>query len=538
MICIRELVSRFNRSGQRLSRHVRWVLFGVVIFCCILLVLIRAKSPHASVLAPHPTPLLLSTRSPNIVPASLTISKDPWLGVAPPTPGPQVVMTPAYRSWRLTFAQAIAHWATQKNNRGLAQALQQWFTVYEAQANSGRLNGGTISPLFSHRQVRTLLSPPPQPSYMVITGYKVVLPWNGAVYQYTANPVPANQPYLLHPDGIRDGGVPLRERSDVAQLFARAGVDDSCAQNVLLDVSRLEGGFDAVNTWDTGYVSVGCIQFITGATGEGSSLIQVLTRMKDNEARLAAYYHSHRSEFASYFTDHGIDARNGALFVRDPMTGVTHTGAEAVELIIHDKRLTAIFQDAGAKSTAFQVAQIREAYGAYYLARETFRIPVAEVSDYTSPTTGTLEQTTPATKTPDTTPATTSINTTTPPALPVNAPICTTHYVYGAAALQLLVTHSSRGAASARNARSYQQVRRLPDLVGCYGDIFPSERGRLILTDRAVQHGVRNATETCAEALNSLPQYGQPFTIASLRAHEIEYLQLIQNRVPVEIASK
>ena len=447
------------------------------------------------------------------------------------------MMTPAYRRWRVTFALALARLARQQATRALAQALELWRLRYEAQSPTGLPDGAAISPLFARRQVQALVPPPPAPSFTVASGYKVVLPWNGAVYLYAANPVPAGHPFLLHAEGIRDGGTPVRRRNDIAQLFAEAGIQDACAREVLIAVSELEGGFDAVNTWDTGYVSVGFIQFITGQTGEGNSLLQVLTRMKDSESRLTALHPGHRDEFAEYFTDHGIDVRDGILVVRDPMTGLTHSGAEAVQLIIEDKRLTAIFQDAGAKSTAFQIAQIREAYGAYYLAREHFRIPVVEVCEYNEVAAPTPPEPAAAAQAPANPPRPTTITSavaTSP--VPATPPVAgATHYVYGEAALQLMQGQVSRGATRAHASSAPSRVlRRLPDLVGCYGEIFTSEHGRVILTDRAVQWGVRNVADTFAKALNTLPQNGHPFTVTSLRPREAEYLQLLHNRVAAE----
>lgn len=447
---------------------------------------------------------------------------DPWLGQAPPTPRPLWLMTPAYRHWRVTLEQAIARLAGRKTTRGTALALRQWVTRVEAQARGGQLPSTSV-PLFSQSAVRALLPPPPNPAFTLALGFKVVLPWNGASYTYAANPVPAGHPYLLHPDGVDDGGTPLRRHPNLVELFAQAGVRDAVARNVLIDVSGLEGGFDAVNTWDTGYVSIGFIQFITGETGEGHSLVQVLGRMKEQGELYARRHPGHHSDFATFFTDHGIDVRDGMLWVRDPQTGSTHTGAEAVQLIIRDKRVTAIFQDAGVRSTAFQVAQIREAYGAYYLARQPFRIPVVAIREYHAAVSSVSACSTP----------TALASPSAPPGMTY-----TTQYVYGEAAVRLAMAQTSRGSARTGGAGVSREIIRQPDLVGYYGDVLATEHGRLVLTDRAVQHGVQNATDTFALAVNTLPQDGTPFTVSSLRAREGALQQLLANRVTAQAGAE
>ena len=64
-------------------------------------------------------------------------------------------------------------------------------------------------------------------------------------------------------------------------LFAAAGFTGS-EQRVMKAVSRLEGGFDSVNTYDTGFVSIGFIQFITEGEGKGS-LLEVLQQEKADQ---------------------------------------------------------------------------------------------------------------------------------------------------------------------------------------------------------------------------------------------------------------
>ncbi len=309
---------------------------------------------------------------------------DPWLGHPAPAPGSYLRETADYSDWRRAFCAALPRLERKGRHEDVA-ALRQWyhrFVAAQARGESGS-KLPALPPAFHLRVVQRSISPPPTACVTQFAGYKVVLPWNGDTYYYRTDNIPLKSPYLLHSNGVKDSGTPVRSRDDIHQLFAIAGVADPVAKDVLIKVSQVEGGFDAVNTWDTGYVSIGFLQFTTGETGTGHSLLRVLARMKsDEEARCAQEDTGHRDEFARYFSEHGIDVRDDILYVRDPCTGNTVSGADAVSLLIQDKRLIAMFQDAGIHSRAFQLAQIHEAYHDYYLADSPVSIPVAEIRSY------------------------------------------------------------------------------------------------------------------------------------------------------------
>jgi len=490
-------------------------------------------------------------------------SGDAWTG-APPAPGHYVRATRPYRIWKMRFIAALAE-LEHRRQMAEAEALRAWLTAYEntavRRAVLAKDSGGMpAAALFTRRAVRRVIEPPPAPAFEQFYGYKVVLPWNGAVYTYDANAVPLDSPYLLHENGVKDGGTPVRGQPDIHMLFACAGVTDPVAKDVLIKVSAREGGFDAVNTWDTGYVSVGFIQFTTGEDGAGHSLLHVLERMKADEARLAQP-EKRVSEFTRYFTDHGIDVRDGQLYVRDPATGETKSGADAVQLIIDDKRMTAVLQDAGAKSWAFKLAQIREAYGAYYLADAPFRIPAAEVCSYEVTAPAKPDDPAPA-KPADLTPAKPvdpAPGTPAPPALPESAgtaplkpvhPIpeapptppeprlTARHCVYG----QQAVADAQAGAltpeAFAEQARKappgtvLRVARRLPDLAGTYGEVLDTEGGQVTLTDRAVQHGVRSTMDFFASCVDALAP-DHPLTLEELRLAQRELIARLKNRIDV-----
>lgn len=175
-------------------------------------------------------------------------------------------------------------------------------------------------------------------------------------------------------DGVRAFGKRIRDYSEaekrtLTNLLEDIGLTDT-ERRVLLAVSALEGGFEAVNTYDTGGVSIGLIQFTTGFDGSGS-LVAVLQRAKADAP----------NDFERHFRRFGVDvgkggeASNGLLCVVDPATGEERSRSEAVRAIIRDKRLTAVFERAG-RLGFWRVAQIQVAKSRYYPARDTLQIRV------------------------------------------------------------------------------------------------------------------------------------------------------------------
>ncbi|MHB0937061.1 MAG: hypothetical protein ACYDCO_00625 [Armatimonadota bacterium] len=495
------------------------------------------------------------TRETPAQPAEPQPARDAWFGTPAPTPGQYARPTRAYRLWKARFTAGLAKLG--RRQQGEAEALRNWLPAFEAAASKRAEQVGDsgkmpVSPLFSRRAVHRVIGPPPSPAFERFYGYTVVLPWNKAVYTYEADVAPLDSPYLVHAHGVRDGGTPVRGLEEIHLLFACAGVTDEVAKNVLIKVSAREGGFDAVNTWDTGYVSVGFIQFTFGEHGNGS-LLHVLQRMKADEAELSQKP-KHVNEFARYFTDHGIDVRDGHLYVRDPATGETKRDAAAVQVIIDDKRMTALFQDAGLKSRAFKLAQIREAYGAYYLADAPFRIPVAEVSVYqvtapdakavAAPSPEPLPEPPVASPPEEADAAAPAVIESTPvPPAPV-APAATglqllrRRVVYGEQAVAEALAGSVRPPALEHKARAsapgtiLRVARRMPSLNATYGEVLSAEGSQVTLTDRAVQHGVRSTMEYFATCLNALAP-DHPLTLKELRQSQPALIAKLKNRIDV-----
>lgn len=205
-------------------------------------------------------------------------------------------------------------------------------------------------------------------------GFEIKFP-TGKTLKYEDNvAMRPNYAYYRFTDGVMSGGSSVKNMpaADLDRLFKKANIDPAI-QRVLRAVSLLEGGFDSVNTYDTGYLSVGVIQFATLKAGAGS-LGSVLKSLKANSP----------SEFQEYFRRYGIDvAPTGHIVALSPTTGEELTGAVAVAEIIKDKRLVAVFQHAGQLSEQFRVAQVRVAVNQYYPAEETVAVKLTDGKSFT-----------------------------------------------------------------------------------------------------------------------------------------------------------
>mgnify|MGYP005837070479 CR=1 FL=1 len=171
--------------------------------------------------------------------------------------------------------------------------------------------------------------------------------------------------YYRFESGVMSGGTPVRTLppDELDALFNEAGLGPS-ERRIFAAVSLLEGGFDSVNTYDTGFVSVGLIQFASLRDGVGS-LGRKLLHHKQKRPKA----------FEDDFRRFGIDvAENGSLTVLDPSTGAIVTGAEAARKVIEDQRLIAVFQRAGLRSREYRLSQIEIAAAEYFPADDPIAI--------------------------------------------------------------------------------------------------------------------------------------------------------------------
>jgi hypothetical protein len=171
--------------------------------------------------------------------------------------------------------------------------------------------------------------------------------------------LPERYAYYRFPKGVNSVGAlaksTVSETEQAKELFAEAGLSDT-ARKAFTAISKLEGTFDASQTYDTGYVSIGFIQFTTGPDGDGS-LIRALQDEKSSSP----------DAFVDDFHRYGIDVTSdGKLTVIDPKSGAELIGPDAVKCMVDDPRLVGVFVHAGRFSIKWKAAQVRAAYKVYW----------------------------------------------------------------------------------------------------------------------------------------------------------------------------
>jgi hypothetical protein len=309
-------------------------------------------------------------------------NKGPW----------QVRLTPEGSTWLYTFnsARGIGKGAVAKANLPRWEVQHEWEQWVNAriafdwaqagraaaEANSrfmGRDMAGpdtsASDPGAAPSSLRTFAGDPPRFAAAVAPNQYVIHFEDGSQVKMMDNPsLRANFPSYRFAQGVMSSGTPVKSlpSGDLDALFSQAGIDSS-TQKVMKAVSCLEGGFDSINTYDTGYVSVGLIQFACLSKGAGS-LGRVLLREKQENP----------AAFERDFRHYGVDVTpGGALVALDLDTALVYEGAAAARRIINDKRLAAVFQHAGQRSTPFQVAQLKIAKDQYYPSEDVLTINAA-----------------------------------------------------------------------------------------------------------------------------------------------------------------
>lgn len=294
----------------------------------------------------------------------LTVAGSQWLwnynkvrkAIAPPTSDPKPVGD-EQKEWET--------WLTAKISR------DRWEAWTVARDSNFRLFGSDMP-----KPDKTIpLNEPPQPgpipagllalagdppkfaSAVVPTEYTVKFDDVTLTYKDNTKLSSPRYAFYRYSEGVASEGVAIKSLTAdrMGHLFRLAGCSETEAR-IMRSVSALEGGFDAINTYDTGFVSIGFIQFASLKDGAGSL-----------GAMLLSYKLARPLNFATDLHRFGIEVTpEGVLDVLDPATGGEVTGPDANQKLIDDKRLVAVFQRAGQRSDEFQAAQIRCAKTSYY----------------------------------------------------------------------------------------------------------------------------------------------------------------------------
>ncbi len=316
----------------------------------------------------------------------------------------QVRLTPDGSAWLLKYqiaAGAAAAPPTQEATAAVAKPVEVWKTwvrakiAYDrwlAQQTADAANAALIKPAADPAKPESATPPPAQPpavppfpgplppDLLMAAGNPpplasavtpllttVTFPDNETFAYPSHIALPPAFAYYRFPQGTVAYGPGLKDLppADIDALFAAAGMTPS-EQRIALAVSKLEGGFESVNTYETGYVSVGFIQFITFDDGK-HSLCEVLLREKTERPE----------DFAKDFHAYGLDVTaDGVYTVVDPTTGAELLGPDAVKKTVDDKRLVAVFQRAGRHSLTFRAAQVKVAKAHYWPTEDPFTITV------------------------------------------------------------------------------------------------------------------------------------------------------------------
>ncbi|MGE0001483.1 MAG: hypothetical protein AB7F50_05185 [Fimbriimonadaceae bacterium] len=163
-------------------------------------------------------------------------------------------------------------------------------------------------------------------------------------------------PYYRAHTGVASIGTKATSlpSAELARASNQAGLSPS-EQKVLLAVSLLEGGFDSVNTYDTGLVSAGFIQFACLKAGSGSL-----------GAAMLLYKERTPTVFAANFKKLGLDVTSdGSLEAVRLSDGVVVQGSAAAAAIVADPRLAAVFVRAGRVCSYWRSTQLRSAKKMY-----------------------------------------------------------------------------------------------------------------------------------------------------------------------------
>lgn len=235
----------------------------------------------------------------------------------------------------------------------------------EAHANNERFLGKKLAAPNVRRpaepgqmppELKKLSGVPPSFFKPVVPRQHIIAFDDGTVIKLNDNATMRDKyPYFRFHEGVMSSGEVRFGAEEINTLMRDAGISQF-EGNVLRAVSRLEGGFDSLNTYDTGLVSVGFIQFACLRSGSGSLGRVMLTMKRD-----------YPDAFQSHFRRFGLCVDdNGVIIALNTANGTQLAGPQAADRIIRDKRLAAVYKRAGQKSREFCMAQFKTAMAMYY----------------------------------------------------------------------------------------------------------------------------------------------------------------------------
>ncbi len=421
--------------------------------------------------------------------------------------------TPEFNRWHRRFDAALKAKDKNKVSSAERKAMQDWVKAYDARGIwelNRSLRGERGDPTDASAppeppqpgqapaSIATLqvnlgtkkkpnwkvIGEPPQATYGERTRYTVQVPGSNAEFRYGDH---VQSKHTTRAEGVADSGK-VKGGKQISRVFAGAEIecpDAGLVNRVFTELSPYEGGFDAINTYDAGHISVGFIQFITSAKGESHSLVQVLRDMKAKDPAM----------FSQYFRSLGIDVDGAGIVCVDLKTGKVLRKAEAVAYIISDKRLTAVFARAGREVPAFQHAQARVAYREYYRPDQRFSVKL-EVK---------------------------------PPPPEPSAPVAA---ATDDARAEADAAPKGKKAKKAKKAQKRTPKKNTVTVSGLYGHVFRSLDGKVAITDRGIQFGTGGLNSAFKSGCQKVVDTHALTTVSveDLAAYEAEIIPFVKNR--------
>jgi hypothetical protein len=307
----------------------------------------------------------------------------------------------AYFRWRNVARKAIAQMSAANQ-----VPLKQWISDFEAferwslrhPAGAAQPAAGNAPPapapvdpgpapaaLATAQVAHTPVGDAPRPAFRAVHEWKVTMPDGTAMPAYRDDPIRRQYAEMVTEAGGVDTPDTSSRLSELAKpdpqhpndptkmdnLFQTANITDAAQQKALMRVSANEAGLNNVQTYDTGFVTFGAVGFTTGKFGTGT-IIKLLKQMKRDDP----------DGYRTLFHDLGIDfqkkAGEDALVVVDPTSGARLVGEDAVNKVIEDKRLTAVFANAANKSQVLQADELKTAIAEYWQLNKSFTITYHE----------------------------------------------------------------------------------------------------------------------------------------------------------------
>ncbi len=290
--------------------------------------------------------------------ALITVVKPSALSVKSNLEGPALHASPALSDWLRKLRQAerdgrILSVEASSARQGLSQQ------IHDKKADLGQAVQVSSS-------IASLIGLPPAPLILARRAIHNVSDGQFEVVLSDHVSAPALYEGYYRSNGFRHYGPRIAQmRLDEWQRVVSESGISTLAGRVIYRVAGLEGGYESLNTFDTGGVSSGILQFASLLSGSGS-LVTVMQECRTLDS----------SGYRQAFVDHGVDVDSSGSLIALAEDGTWKAGPQAVNHIAASPKLAALFIRAGRIFKAYRLAQVRIAERLYYPAGRILRLDV------------------------------------------------------------------------------------------------------------------------------------------------------------------